>query len=174
MSTNPSNNPINLWNNEVDRINYGSQEQYNEHLLQQYKIYLEMADRTSARRNLANTFFLTLNTLVLGVAGYSYEKGPSVPNPWFNFFPFLFGLGLCGTWFVLILSYRQLNKAKFEVVGEYERRLPSSPFWNAEWALLGEGKNFGKYIPLSIVEQIVPIAFAAMYLLIFLGLVFFG
>lgn len=74
----------------------------------------------------------------------------------------------------MILSYRQLNKAKFEVVGEYERRLPSSPFWNAEWALLGEGKNFGKYIPLSIVEQIVPIAFAALYLLIFLGLVFFG
>ena len=31
-------------------------------LLEQYKIYVEMADRISARRGLANTFFLTLNT----------------------------------------------------------------------------------------------------------------
>ena len=34
-----------------------------------YKIAVEMADRISARRGLANTFFLTINTTVLGVLG---------------------------------------------------------------------------------------------------------
>jgi len=33
---------------------------YKEHLLEQYKIYVEMADRISARRNLANVFFFIL------------------------------------------------------------------------------------------------------------------
>jgi hypothetical protein len=34
-------------------------------VLEQYKLYVEMADRLSARRALANTFFLTVNTAVL-------------------------------------------------------------------------------------------------------------
>ncbi len=40
----------------------GGQERYQAVLLEQYKLYVEMADRVSARRALANTFFLTLNT----------------------------------------------------------------------------------------------------------------
>jgi len=33
-------------------------------VMDQYKLYVEMADRVSARRSLANTFFLTLNTAI--------------------------------------------------------------------------------------------------------------
>jgi len=175
MTTDQSQNPITLWNETIDQQSYGSPEQYNEHVLQQYKICLEMADRISARRSLANTFFLTLNTLVLGVAGYTFEKGPAVPNPWVNIFPLLLGLWLCAIWYMLIRSYRQLNTAKFRVIGEYEKRLPSSPFWNAEWnALLEKGRNPAVYLPLTTVEQNVPIAFAVLYLLSYLALLFFG
>jgi hypothetical protein len=37
-------------------------EKYQAAMLEQYKLYMEMADWVSARRNLASTFFLTLNT----------------------------------------------------------------------------------------------------------------
>ena len=40
-------------------------EKYLDALLQQYVTYVEMADNISARRGLANTFFLTLNTAVI-------------------------------------------------------------------------------------------------------------
>lgn len=54
-----------LWNDSVSLNGYNSTEQYREHILEQYKIYLEMADRISNRRDVANAFFLTLNGLVL-------------------------------------------------------------------------------------------------------------
>ena len=37
--------------------------------LEQYKLYVEMADRISARRGLTNTLFLTLNTAIFAAIG---------------------------------------------------------------------------------------------------------
>ena len=45
------------------KAKYG--EKYDEHLLQQYLLYVQMADKISERRSLANTFFLTANTAIL-------------------------------------------------------------------------------------------------------------
>ncbi len=55
---------------------------YQDHALEQYKICVEMADRVSSRRNLANTFFLTLHTLLFGTLGFLYEKGPVINRKW--------------------------------------------------------------------------------------------
>ena len=50
------------WNNETTPAQYaGESEKYQAAVLEQYKLYVEMADRVSARRGLANTFLLTLN-----------------------------------------------------------------------------------------------------------------
>ena len=47
-----------LWNTEINSAKYvGAEEKYRTAILEQYKIYVEMADRVSARRALANTFF---------------------------------------------------------------------------------------------------------------------
>lgn len=174
MSTNLQSNPLKLWNEHLSPDRYGSEAQYYEHILEQYKIYLEFADRISARRTLANTFFLTLNTLVLGVAAFSYEKGPKVPDPWINLFPLVLGLGLCVVWHMIIRAYRHLNTAKYRIIGEYEKRLPSSPFWEAEWiGLLKQGQEPKVYMQLTQIESYVPIAFAAMYILSFIGLILF-
>lgn len=40
-------------------------------LLEQYKIYVEMADRVSARRGLTNTFFLSLNSAIFAAIGFA-------------------------------------------------------------------------------------------------------
>jgi hypothetical protein len=162
----------NLWNNIISTDNYGSREQYYDHLLEQYKIAVEMADRVSARRNLANTFFLTLHTLLITAIGFIFEKGPKISDPWLNIFPLISLLALCYVWWRMIRSYRQLNTAKYRVIGEFETRLPSSPYWSAEWKLLEEGKNPKIYQPLTDVEYWIPIIFGFIYLIGFVVISF--
>jgi hypothetical protein len=51
-----------------------TQEEYGDnfkpHLLEQYKLYVEMADRISGRRQSANSFFLSVNTAIIAAVGY--------------------------------------------------------------------------------------------------------
>lgn len=161
-----------LWNPSVTPEKYGINKQYTEHVFEQYKIFVEMADRISSRRNLANTFFLTLHTFLISAAGFLYEKGPTVNNPWLNIFPLIAVLALCYVWYRLLLSYRQLNTAKFKVIGEYEKVLPSSPYWSAEWKAMGQGKDPKLYRPLTDVEQYVPFVFAILYFGAFIIVIF--
>jgi hypothetical protein len=79
-------------------------------------------------------------------------------------------LGQCVAWFWILRSYRQLNAAKYAVIGALERRLPASPYWRAEWSALGQGKDPAQYWPLSPVEQVVPLFFAVVYLAGFVAL----
>jgi hypothetical protein len=153
-----------LWNQNISAENYPTREQYQEHLFEQYKIFVEMTDRISARRNLANTFFLTLHTLLISAVGFLYEKGPKLTNKWLNIFPLVAVLALCYAWWRLLRAYRQLNTAKFKVIGEYEKRLPASPYWNAEWRVLGEGKDPKLYKQLTDIENWVPVLFACIYI----------
>jgi len=133
-------------------------------LIEQYKLYVEMADRISSRRSLTNTFFLTLNTAAFTVVGL-FLAGPTsviAPRAWLVL-PFFALTVQCMAWFWLIRSYRQLNTAKFQVIGALEERLPASPYWRAEWFALGEGKDKSKYWPLTHLEQWVPLLFVAIY-----------
>ena len=154
-----------LWNDTPPKNGYASEEQYREHTLEQYKLYVEMADRISARRDTANAFFLTLNGLFLGAAGALIDKGHAFTPKWALFFPLSVLLLECFFWFRLIISYKQLNGAKFNIVGEFETRLPASPYRKAEWiTALKEGKHRKTYWPLTHLESKIPVVFAVGYL----------
>jgi len=135
---------------------------YQAAILEQYKIYVEMADRISQRRALTNTFFLTLNTAVFTTAGALLGHKPE-GQVWWLLFPLAMLLGECFAWFYLLRSYRLLNTAKYQVIGAFETRLPASPYWRAEWTALGEGRDPKRYWPLSHIESWIPIFFAALY-----------
>ena len=138
-------------------------------VLEQYRLYVEMADRVSQRRALANTF-PPLNTAVLTALGV-WLPGRPPAQPWWLVVPLLAVLGECGAWFSLVRSYRLLNAAKYEVIGALEERLPASPYWRAEWWALGEGRDPRRYWPLSHIERAVPVFFGLTYLAGFLALV---
>lgn len=158
-----------LWNSGVTPERYReADEKYQAAIMDQYKIYVEMADRVSARRALTNTFFLTLNTAVFTVVGMLWANRPTGPV-WFLIFPLFAVLGECGAWFYLVRSYRQLNTAKYAVIGALEEKLPTSPYWRAEWFALGEGRDRSKYWALTHLEQAVPIGFAVIYVLAFVA-----
>lgn len=74
-------------------------------------------------------------------------------------------------WYLMVRSYRQLNAAKWAVIGAFESRLPAYAYSRAEWAELGEGEDWRRYMPLTRLEQGVPPLFVAAYAVGFLALV---
>jgi hypothetical protein len=160
-----------LWTGGDSRGWHDQDAAYRTAVLEQYKIYVEMADRISARRGMTNTFFLTLNTAIFTAVGVFWQHPPT-GSPFLLTVPCVVLLIQCFAWFWLLRSYRQLNTAKYAVIGAFEERLPASPYWNAEWAALGHGHDPARYWPLSHVEQWIPMLFAAGYTAGFLLVLF--
>ena len=151
----------NLWNDIEDtqqrRLTYSGA------LMEQYKLYVELADRVSERRGVANSFFLLVNSaavVTLGSLGISLDP----VSPWLLVFPTVILISICGVWFYIVKSYGQLNFGKWKVVGVLEERLPASPWWRAEWQALGEGKDPSLYWPLTHIEKWVPLVFILLYI----------
>lgn len=166
MST-PANDLVTaLWNDTPAQNNYQSGDQYREHILEQYKLCIEMADRISSRRDVSNGFFLTLNSLIFGAIGFLFEKQNLLPSKWILLLPLAVLLLECFFWWRLIISYKQLNGAKFHIIGVLESRLPASPYGRAEWdLLLKKGTDRKTYWPLTHLESKIPIIFGAGYLI---------
>jgi len=134
------------------------------HLIEQYKIYVEMADRISQRRGTANTFFLAFNTALVGALAELFEEMTIEVS----IAMYVASVILSIAWGLILRSYRNLNTAKFIVISELEKRLPAQPYYEAEWKALGEGKDFRRYISLSRIELLVPIAFIGIYVYLFI------
>jgi hypothetical protein len=130
--------------------------------LDQYKLAVEMADRVSARRGAADTFFLTVNTALTALLGGTDLRW-YVP---------LAGIAFAVTWWALLRSYRDLNRAKFAVILRMEERLPVRVYGD-EWASLKDaapaGRRLAAYRELGQVERLVPGLFALIYAIELVG-----
>lgn len=141
---------------------YGAK--FDEHLIEQYKLYVDLVDGISARRMLANSFFVGVHTaLIMAFAVMLKEKVLQATLP--GSLPFLAVILLCFVWWQVVHSYRQLNSAKFRVIHALEQMLPAAPF-TAEWLELGEGKDPKRYVPLTYLENWVPVCFGILYVLL--------
>src|SRR5215208_410564 len=96
--------------------------EYQNHLLEQYKLYVQMADKISDRRQAANSFFLTVNTALIAFLGLvarpDVGSAPAVtanpPLPWVLVLAVCVAGGtLCYFWYRLVRSYKDLNTGKF-------------------------------------------------------------
>jgi hypothetical protein len=136
-------------------------EKFQDHLLEQYRIYVEQLDKLSDRRVQTNIFYITILSALIGVLSLIPEN--SLLSSSKNFIlsgVSIIGLVLCFLWHLNLRSYRQLKSAKFKVVHEMENNLPFQSF-QKEWKFLGDGK---KYTRLTKVEQYVPFVLAIPYL----------
>lgn len=138
----------------VPESEYGTE--FRSHLLEQYKLYLSLADKVSERRQTANTFFLTVNSAIIAALGLTFPTDLTyVRQHWFIIGGAL-GTLLCISWMVMLRSYKKLNAAKFLVVHALESSLPVRPY-DAEWSALGRGKLNKLYRPFTHVEQLIPV-----------------
>lgn len=150
----------------VKNYNDGEDLNYENHYLEQYRMYLHLFNSTSDRRNKSNEFFLGLNTAIIGVIGYLETKGPSDNNSVIFMFAPIVGIAICYFWYEIITSYKQLNRAKFKVIHKIEENLPLSLF-KTEWEILGKGLDYTKYRKLSSIEKNIPTVFIILYTVVF-------
>jgi hypothetical protein len=138
-------------------------EQNLELLFEQYKLYVELMDKVSERRHNVNTFFLSLNSiLVTGLTVFlSQTSGPKAHHIWI-LIAVAAGIACCVTWRRLLKSYGRLNQGKFQVIHLLENRLPARLF-DVEWDILKQGEL---YRPFTRTEVTVPLVFIGMYILI--------
>ena len=128
-------------------------------ILEIYKMLVEMADRVSQRRQSANSFYLTVNTAIIGGAAYLSQSELGHVG---TLAVSVAGIAICFLWVRAVASYKSLNAAKFQVITSLEKRLPVSPFGD-EWALLdvdGDGK---KHKPFHKTEMLVPIVIGLVH-----------
>jgi hypothetical protein len=135
--------------------------EFDKHLFEQYKLYVEMADRISARRMLANSFFVGVHTALITAFTVLLKEKLLSPTL-LGLTPFFAVVLLCFVWWRVVHSYRQLNSGKFRVIHALEQMLPTAPY-DAEWQVLGKGKDRSLYLPLTHVENWVPVSFGLLY-----------
>ena len=127
-------------------------------ILDQYNIYVSSAEAISHKRQAANTYFLTINTLLAAYYGIQIS---STFSEIYQVAVSLAGIVLCYTWYRLIRSYKDLNTAKFKVIHQIEMLLPLKPF-DEEWEMVGRGENPKLYLQFTKVEMRIPWIFMAI------------
>ena len=141
----------------------GYGENYQSHLLDQYKLYVEMADRISQRLDQSNRFYAGLVSAIvallvvmgrLGVSGSNWDIALLVAG--------LLGASLSVIWFINLGSYRALNSAKYRVINEMESQLPYAGYTD-EWAYLRPAEGPARYFQLTRIERFVPLLVLALF-----------
>jgi len=134
-------------------------------LLEQYKLYVEMAGRVTEQRMQTNKFYISLLSGLLALL--SVVGGlEGLNQPLIFGLVSLLGISLCFVWYLHIQSYRQLSEAKFEVIHELEQKLPF-PCYDREWEVL-EKRRGERYFQLTRIEKIVPLILSLPFIFLLL------
>jgi len=141
-----------------------SDEAHHSEYFELYKLMVDSSEKLVARRQGVNTFFLSINGLLMTAIGLLVQAdgklslqagGVAIIS--------VVGLTLCQAWRSLLISFGQLNTGKFVVINRMESKLAAS-IYAAEWEALGEEKDPRVYRSFTKREADVPV---------FLGLVYF-
>lgn len=138
-------------------------------LIDQYTAYVHTTLDVSNRRMRNNRFYVLLLSGTLAVLSVLAdtqiieEAGLLIAGS--------LGLALCILWYLSIVSYKQLNSGKYDVIQAMEIDLPAEPFTD-EWDILDEGRNWRTYITHTRVERKIPGVLAVPYLLITIYAIF--
>ena len=128
-------------------------DKFQEHLLQQYKLFVDTSLDVTSKRLESNKFHLTLNSIVFGFTSYLTTLNQYIVIILFS----LVGILISVVWRKNILAYKELNSAKFKVIHELEEYLPACLFKCEEEYYLK------KYHGLTSTEKLYPLIFIALY-----------
>lgn len=145
----------------IQKEDYG--EEYENHCLKQYEMYVGLTEKTTERRLKCNSYFISLNSFLVSLIGIINFSGVflNIQIIWL-ILTIIFGVVLNMTWISLLDSYRTLNDARFHIIHLIEERLPISPF-HQEWEYV-ENEQEDKYSLLSQKEKNIPWMFIFLYL----------
>ncbi|MHA1556609.1 MAG: RipA family octameric membrane protein [Candidatus Heimdallarchaeota archaeon] len=147
-------NPIDNIFNTIDRspteIRY---------TFEQYRLYVQMADKVSARRATTNSFFLTANSFLFVAMGALFGN-----SQLFIFVPIILIVGIFFSisWMQLIKHYKALNGCKYRVINAIEANLYVNGFIT-EWKLWKEQEGSKKGRRLTNIELWIPMSLIILY-----------
>jgi hypothetical protein len=118
-----------------------------------------MADRVSQRRQTANSFYLAVNTTIIGGSVLLETSALATEPAWLIS---VGGILISMLWVFSVRSYQKLNSAKFKVITELEQRLPVQAFGD-EWSYLTNRESSSAYRPFYKTETLVPVVFGLLH-----------
>lgn len=136
---------------------FNSKKKNTDLIFEQYKLAIEMADRISNRRENANKFFLSINSVL-----FASISSNNIFIKDFQFLIIVLWILLSIIWVITISNYRNLNSVKFKIICEIEKDLPISIYWK-EWEML-KLKIWHK--PFSNMEKVIPILFIIFFIIL--------
>ena len=142
---------------------------YFEFLLKQYCIYMDLTDKQGSKRDVQNSFFLALHTLIVTGIGFCINYLSDA-----IYFPIILSLlGLCfaATWQKLLVTSRVLKDVSYRLIHIFESRMPVSGF-SVQYKLLSDDSKYKAYIPFTRIEEKVPLLFALSYIFL-IGFIFY-
>lgn len=124
----------------------------NEIELEQYKLFIESAEKNSDRRINQNNIYLTINLAFISfMCTQSLDFKRSLVL-------LVVGLIICVIWFFTIINYSKRNKIKFDIINESEY----GQLYREEW------NRISILTPLTVYEKISSGIFALLYIVLFI------
>lgn len=146
------------------RESYGRS--FDEHLVAQYKLYVESADNVSSRRVASIRNLITIGSALFALYGVQFVAFRDVL--WLLPVPFV-GIASSAAWLQIIKSHKDLNKIKFTLVHEFEALLPARPF-KREWDQAEQGQG-STYKLITDLESWFPWVFIGLHVLFLIMIV---
>ena len=130
------------------------------HLLEQYKVFVESAQKVTDRRISTGNYLLTVNSFLLTVFGVASSQ--HLAGYWLAIVP-VAGLLVSFTWYALVVFYRNLGASKYKVIHQMEEHLPAAPF-RCEWVSPSDRSQ--RHAGVTHLERVIPLTFAVIYLVL--------
>jgi hypothetical protein len=134
-----------------------------------FELYLATAEKVSDRRAQANSWMLSVNSAIVALYGYLQSDkmaiGTTQRTVWLWAIPTA-GAIVCLAWGALLASYRELNRAKFEVLAELEDNFPLSPIARERQIYEEHGRR-----SFTQIERLIPGCFVVLYIIMFVAAV---
>ncbi|NHJ32586.1 MAG: hypothetical protein FK732_06970 [Asgard group archaeon] len=128
-------------------------------IFDQYKLYVDLADKISARRATTNSFYLTANSFLFVAIGILFSNGLEIVVPMI----LLIGVFVSISWWLLIVYYKNLNWSKYQVINEIEKRLPVMGLLTEYKVSKTKEAPIRKLRGLTSIEVWLPICLLVMY-----------
>ena len=142
-------------------------------ILELYKLYIEMADRISQRREVANNYLFAINTILISLMALSLSFFIKANDTGLDLTLYailavsIIGCINCRVWYILIKSYQSTNNAKFKVITSMEEIIGYKPYST-------ERKHLDEqiYIRFKNVESSMPLSFFVGYVIVMICVLF--
>lgn len=149
-----------FWTAGIDERTYAGDGRaaYQEAVMEQYRLYVDLVQSNRARRSTANSFFLGFNTSVFVAIGALWRSRPLPNDRALLLLPLMVLLAECLAWVGTVLRHREIGERHWLAVRRLEERLPAAA---SLW------QDSPGRLPLTQIETVVPGLFAIAYVLLF-------